>query len=281
MNILIIGAEGNVGKSLCRYFSSGHTVTAPSKKDLDITKSSQCISNILYINPDIVIHAAAMSDIDLCEKDKASSYNVNALGSLNVAKACSLLDVPILYLSCSSVYGENKHEMCSENDKCLPVNVYGKTKLAGESLIRTVCRKYFILRTSWIFGGGNCFVRNVVSKKDVPIFMCSPEVSCLTNVDDLCFTIDKVIQSDSYGIYNVSNSGYTKKAELVRTIFNYFHIEKDIVELSEEFMSKITPRSKYSILDTSLLQKSFHINLPQWQDSLYNYLKTINLSDRL
>lgn len=277
MNILITGAEGNIGSYLCEDLNRNHNIYSFNKKNLDITNKTQCTEIISNLKPDIVIHAAALSNIDLCERDETSAYTINTIGCLNVAYPCSLLDIPILYISCSNVYDGNKTSPYYETDLCTPINIYGKTKLAGEKLIRTICSKYFILRTSWVFGTKDCFVKNIVENKDVPIFMCSSEISSPTYIKDLCNLIERILSSDMYGIYNCTNAGAVKKSLWVKTILDFINIKKDVIEIPENFVSNRALRPKCTILNTSLVKNCFEIEMPSWENALKNYLKNYRI----
>ena len=275
MRILITGADGNIGDYLCKYLSSSHEIYPFKKNILDITNKTKCVETIKKISPDIVIHSAGLSNIDLCERDETSAYTINTIGSLNVAYPCSLLDIPIIYISCNNVYDGNKTCSYYETDECNPINVYGKTKLAGEKLIRTLCSKYFIIRTSWIYGGKNCFVQNIIENKDIPIFMSSGEISTPTYIKDLCFTIEKMFYSNVYGTYNVVNEGAVKKSLWVKKILEYISINKDVIEIPENFISNRALRPRSTILNTSLLKNCFDIELPAWETSLKEYINSL------
>lgn len=274
MKILITGSEGNIANYLSTNLRNNHSVYSLNKNELDITNKAKCTEIINELRPDIVLHTAALSNIDLCERDETSAYTINTIGSLNVAYPCSLLDIPIIYISCSNVYDGNKISPYYETDLCTPINVYGKTKLAGEKLIRTICTKYFILRTSWIYGTKNCFVRNIIDNKDVPLFMCSGEISSPTNIKDLFLVIERILKSDMYGIYNCTNSGAIKKSIWVKTILDYINIKKDVIEIPENFISNRAQRPKCTILNTSLIKNCFEIEMPNWEISLRDYLKS-------
>jgi dTDP-4-dehydrorhamnose reductase len=274
MRILITGAEGNMGSYFSKYFSDNHEIFAFGKSHMDVANKSQVLNVVSTIRPDIFIHAAGFTDIDLCEKNESSAYSVNTIGSLNTAYACNFYDIPIIYISCSSVYEGNKTSYYYETDDCAPVNTYGKTKLSGEELIRTICKKYFILRTSWIYGGEKCFVKNIIANKDVPIFMCSSDISTPTYIRDLCMVIEKLLTSDKYGIYNCVNNGVVKKSLWVKTILNHMQVHKDILEIPDRLIADRAKRPKCTSLNTSLLTKSFNVELPSWEDSLHAYLSS-------
>jgi dTDP-4-dehydrorhamnose reductase len=275
MKVLITGADGSVGDYLSKYLSSSHAVFPFRKNKLDITNKVQCIEVINNIKPDIVIHCAALSNIDLCERDENSAYTINTIGSLNVAYCCNILDIPIVYISSSNVYDGNRTSAYYETDLCSPVNVYGKTKLAGENLVRTICSKYFIIRTSWIFGGKNCFVKNIIENKDIPIFMSSVDIASPTYIEDLSSTIEVMLHSNMYGIYNCVNYGAVKKSLWVKNILDYLNVKKDVIEIPEKFISNKALRPKCTIMNTSLLKNCFSLELPPWEASLAEYLNKI------
>jgi dTDP-4-dehydrorhamnose reductase len=272
MRVLISGAEGSLGEYLSEYLGISHDVLPFGKSKLNITVKSKCIEIINEIKPDIVINCAAVTNLDYCERDEGSAYTVNTIGALNLAYSCNQLDIPIVHLSCSSVYDGSKSSSYYETDNCTPVNVYGKTKLAGENLIRTICRKFFIIRTSWIFGGKNCFVRNMLEHKDSPIYTTSSEISCPTYIRDLCEAIERIMTSNIYGVYNCVNSGAATKSLLIKTILEYGNIKKDVVEVPDTYISNRAIRPKSTILNTSLIKNCFDIEMRSWQTALKEYV---------
>ncbi|WP_010234232.1 SDR family oxidoreductase [Clostridium arbusti] len=274
MKILITGIENSLSKYIKNYFDNTHEIYSFTRDELDISNREMTYRIITDIKPDILIHVDSMSNIDTCESDESLAYTINTIGTLNVAYPCSILNIPIIYLSTSYVYGGEKDSPYFETDKCSPVNIYGKTKLAGEKLIRTLCKKYFIVRTGWIFGEDNCFVKKVLSNKNVSMFVCSTETGSPTYVADLCNVIEKMFYSDLYGIYNCGNPPSTTKSTWVKKIFNYAGIERRILEIPENFLRNTATRPKNSSLNISLIKNCFDIDLPDWEDRLIQYINT-------
>jgi dTDP-4-dehydrorhamnose reductase len=272
MKVLIAGAEGSLGEYLTNFLGTIHEIIPLGKARLDVSIKSKCIESISNIKPDIVINCAAIANIDLCERDEAYAYQVNTLGALNLALACSENNIPILQLSCSYVYDGSKTSAYYETDPCSPINVYGKTKLAGESLIRTICQKYFILRTSWVFGGRNCFVKSILEHKEIPIYTSYSEISCPTYIKDLSAAIERIMCSNIYGVYNCVNSGAVKKSLWVKTIVNYRNIKKDVVEIPDTYVSNRALRPKSTILNTALIKNCFDIEMRSWEEALKEYV---------
>lgn len=275
MKILLLGYNGNIGNFLTNFLSKNHTIISLNKELLDITDKKQVQITLKKLSPDIVVQAAGISDVDFCEKNQTESYTVNSLGTLNVASSCNQLNIPILYISSSYVYGDTKNTSYFETDKCDPVNIYGKSKLAGEKLIRTVCKKYFIIRTSWCFGGSKCYVKQVLDNINTPIFMSSTDIVNPTSLDDLSSAINKIIETDFYGVYNCVNDGFAEKKEVISFIFDSLGIDKKIITLPESTKELIAPRPSYSNLSISLINNCFNIKMPTWQESLKKYLKEL------
>lgn len=272
MNILITGSNGNIGSYLTKYFSKYHNVMGLSRDQMDIRNKDKTLYMIKSIKPDIVIHCAALTNIDFCENHETEAYTVNTLGSLNVAYACSSLNIPMVYLSSSDIFDGNSKTEYYETDECNPLNVYGKTKLAGEKLIRTICKRYFIIRTSWVFGGENCYIKKSLENLGSPIFICTDQVVNPTYIEDLCYSIEKIMVSDIYGIYNCVNKNSSSKLDVIKHLFSILNIEKPLMEIPNESYDFLAPRGKNLSLNTDLINNCFNLTLPTWQNRLENYI---------
>lgn len=273
MKILITSNFTGIGNYLNDYFTNNHDVILFNDSHIDIC-DKQSVSNVITsVKPDIVIHTLEVSDIDLCERDENLAYSINTIGTFNIAYSCNLLNIPIVYTSTSYVFDGKKQNAYYETDIPNPINTYGKTKLGAEQLIRTICHKNFIIRTSWIFGYEQCFVNKIIKNKEVPIFMCSNEIGNPTYAQDLCYCIDKIISSNQYGIYNCANSNPVSKAFFVKTIFNELNITKEVIEMPCNFFANTAQRPKNSSLNTTLIKNSFNLALPNWYEILNKYLK--------
>lgn len=275
MNILITGQSGNIGKYLCSYLSPKNNVLGLDKSDVNISDRAGFAEVITSLKPDILIHTAALTNIDYCEKNENEAYTVNTVGTLNAAYACSLLNIPIVYLSSNYVYGDLKQTPYFETDECSPVNIYGKTKLAGERMVRTLCKKYFIIRTSWVFGGEKCYVKKIIANSNIPIFMSSTEILNATYIQDLALCINKLINTNYYGVYNCVNPTPVRKSDMVRKIFNLLNIKKEVLEMPENYLTDVAPRPSYSSLNTYLIKNCINIDLPDYNQRLEEYISSL------
>lgn len=272
MKLLITGAQNSIAKYVINYFKANHEIYAYTRDMLEISNKNICSNIITDIHPDVLIHLDSEDNIDTCERNESNAYATNTIGTLNVAYPCSILNIPIIYLSTSYVYSGEKSSAFFETDDCNPINIYGKTKLAGEKLIRTLCKKYFIIRAGWIFGEDNCFVERIVSNGNAPIFVCSTELGNPTYVKDLCIVINEMLTSDLYGIYNCGNPPGITKSLWVQKIFDTMKIKKSILELPQNYIANSALRPANSSLNTSLLSNCFNVNLPNCEERLEEYI---------
>lgn len=275
MKILILGSKGNIGGFLAKSLNKFHEIIEAGKKDVDITNKDDVMEFISNNSPDFVIDSAGIADMDFCEKNEDISYSINALGTMNVAIACSKNNIPIIYISSAQVYGLSKNSLHCEHDICDPVNIFGKSKLAGENLIRTLCKKYFIIRTSWCFGGEKCFVKQIINKRNTPIFMVADMKVNPTYLGDLSNAILSMMNTESYGIYNCVNKGSELKSNVVKYIFSEIGFDKQVFPLPESTLKTLAPRPKDCTLDNNLVETSFNIEMPSWEHRMSEYINNI------
>ncbi|MCJ7690033.1 MAG: NAD(P)-dependent oxidoreductase [Clostridiaceae bacterium] len=272
MNILITGAKGNIGTYLCSVLSKSHVIYGLDKTELDITDKIATEKIINELNPDAVIHTAAITNKHFCEYHESLAYSVNTLGTLNIAKCCASLSIPLIYLSSTDVYGDTKALPYSETDECKPLNAYSKSKLGGEELIQTLCKKYFIIRSSNIFGGNDCFVRNLIEGKHTTIYLFSNPTLSVTYIKDLTQILERLLTTDKYGIYNYSNKGCLSKSMLINSIIEFGKLNVPLIVSSDKLLSNLINQSKYTCGDSSLIKRTLGIEIPSWTDRLKDYI---------
>lgn len=275
MKLLILGDNTNIGNALSTYFFKDNVkyqVISLNQSYLDITDKKETIKYLVKLSPDMVIHAAEISNIDYCEFNKEDCHKNNTIGASNVAESCNILDIPIAFISSSEVYGDGNNSTFTEDSVCLPMNYYGKCKLDAENLIKSTCEKHFIIRPSWCFGGTDCYVKKTLQNKNIPVFVSSDEVVNPTNLEDLCTMVEQLISSTEYGTYNCSGSTYASKLDVIKHIFNILGIEKNVVPIPAETRALIAPRSSFTALNTYKVEKQFNIELPSWQESIKDYI---------
>ena len=272
MNILITGAKGNIGSYLCSILSKSHTIYGFDKAVLDIMDKISIEKTFSELNINAVIHTAALTNKYACEYNEALAYSINTVGTLNIAHCCNLLNIPLLYLSTADVYGDTKSSPYIEIDECLPLNVYSKSKLRGEELIQTICSKFFIVRTSNIFGGNDCFVRNLINGNRTAIYLFSNPLFSITYIQDLTEVLEHLLTTDKYGIYNYANEGCLSKYALLNNIITLGKLNVPLIVNKDNLLSNVIKESKYSCLNSDHIKGSLDIKIPCWNDRLKDYI---------
>lgn len=276
MKYLITGSNGQLGKEVDKYLTSlNYTFVGYDRVDLDITDYQQVLSVFDREKPDVIFHCAAYTAVDKAEDEgRDANYLVNVTGTENISKACEHIGATLVYISTDYVFDGNKHnEMYSEEDKTNPINQYGEAKLQGEEKVIENCSKYYIIRTSWVFGEfGNNFVytmKRLANERD-ELTIVDDQIGRPTWTRTLAeFMVYLVDKKAEFGIYNLSNEGTCSWYEFAKEILKNDEVNITPVT-STEFIQKAT-RPKYSVLD---LKKSDTIGFKNtsWQEALAKML---------
>jgi dTDP-4-dehydrorhamnose reductase len=219
VRIAITGAKGQLGRSLQQALE-GSELLLIDLPEHDITQGG-IIPLIADWVPDVVIHAAAMTDVDGCEKDPEQAYRVNALGTQNVALACQRCAAPMLYVSTDYVFDGTSEEPYLEYDEPNPSSAYARSKLAGEEFVRDLLQRFYIVRTAWLYGHqGQNFVEKVLELADRgnELSVVANEFGSPTYAPDLALAISRLIQHQLYGIYHLVNEGSCSRYEFAAKI---------------------------------------------------------------
>jgi dTDP-4-dehydrorhamnose reductase len=285
MKIAVIGASGQLGSDVVtEYLKRGHEVAALTHEDTDIS-SADSLRNVLSgIQPAVIVNAAAMHNVENCEKDPLRAYEVNALGSRNLAVVARELDGKLVHVSTDYVFDGLKRLPYVESDTATPLNVYGNTKLAGEAYIRGTTRKYFILRTSALYGrkpcrakGGKNFVDlmlKLAGERD-ELRVVNDEIVSPTSTEELARQIAVLSETDSYGLYHATAEESCSWYEFAKTIFEMANTTVNLkIAGPNEFPAKV-PRPKYSVLENEGLKKLGLNSFRTWREGLTSYLDSV------
>ncbi len=199
---------------------SGHQLLLLDLPEWDITEG-RTAAHIVRWAPDLVIHAAAMTDVDGCELDPQAAYRVNGEGTRNMALACQESGAAMVYISTDYVFDGSKVEPYLEEDEPHPLNVYGRSKLAGEEYVQGLLAKFYIVRSAWLYGpGGKNFVEKVLklAEEREELRMVTTEVGSPTYTRDLAEAIAGLIEWPEYGIYHLVNEGSCSRYEWAKKV---------------------------------------------------------------
>src|SRR6478735_1026692 len=222
--VLITGANGQLGKELVELFTAkGFEVYGFGRDKMDITNQSQVQEVISTLKPNIVLHSAAHTQVDLAESEPEQAFSINAYGTRNVAVAAEAVGAKLVYVSTDYVFDGTTDEPYNEFSPTSPLGVYGKSKLAGEQFVRDLHSKFFIVRTSWVYGkhGAN-FVKTMLKlgEERKELSVVADQIGCPTYTLDLAHAILELVDTQKYGVYHISNSGSCSWYEFAKEIFN-------------------------------------------------------------
>jgi dTDP-4-dehydrorhamnose reductase len=280
------GYEG-VGSDIAPQYSGADDGTAVTKMDyvqMDITNSEEVTETIKKVNPDVVVHCAAWTAVDLAEesenKDKVMAINVG--GTENIARVCKELDCKMVYISTDYVFDGYGTRPWEEDCKdYAPLNVYGESKLMGEKVVSLNLEKYFIVRIAWVFGvNGNNFIKTMlnVGKKFDTLKVVNDQIGTPTYTYDLSRLLVDMIETDKYGYYHATNEGgYISWYDFACEIFKQagYKTKVNPVTTEEYGVSKARRPFNSRLNKTKLVDNGF-TPLPDWKDALNRYLKEID-----
>ena len=279
------GYEG-IGSDLAPEYTGiqdGSAVTKMPYVSLDITNKNAVEQTLEQIHPDVVIHCAAWTAVDMAEDDdKVEKVRaVNAGGTENIALVCKKLDCKMVYISTDYVFdGQGETPWDPDRKDYKPMNVYGQTKLEGELAVSRNLEKYFIVRIAWVFGvNGKNFIKTMlnVGKTHDTVRVVKDQIGTPTYTYDLARLLIDMVETDKYGYYHATNEGgYISWYDFTCEIYRQAGYDTKVIPVTtEEYGMSKAARPFNSRLDRSKLVKNGFTPLPTWQDALSRYLKII------
>lgn len=279
MRILITGSKGMLGRELMEFLRPTYDVFGLDLPEFDLTKEEVACKAISSFLPNIVIHAAAYTDVDRSESEPEKAYEVNVVATRNVAKASSEVGAKIFYISTDYVFDGKKTSPYVETDVPAPLGVYAKTKYEGEMALMDACGGlgYVIIRTSWLFGPyGKNFVKTIIelAKKQDKLRVVNDQIGSPTYTLDLAQAIEKLFEMTFRGVIHICNSGECSWWRFTKEILKYVGLEHVEVEpITTEELSRPAPRPKYSVLSSRKFERLTQHRMQPWPLALKNYLE--------
>ncbi len=278
MKILITGSNGMLGHDLIEVLKDSHELILTTSKTLDITDENHVLDFISQSKPDVVINAAAYTDVDGCEQNQELAYAVNSEGVRNLALACRQVDCALVHISTDYVFDGSATEPIGEDGEIGPISVYGKSKLKAEQAIEEILDKFYIVRTAWLYGiNGKNFPKTMLelAENHSQITVVYDEVGTPTYTPDLAGAIFKLIETDYYGIYHITNSDYCSWCEFARYIFEIAGKDVKVIPVTASEFARPAPRPSYSVLENkNWIDKGFK-PLRSYKDAIKEYIELI------
>ena len=279
MRIAITGHQGQLGSALQAALvqpGQDHTLLGLDLPGHDITDSPGLQQALCDFRPDVVLHTAGYTDVDGCARDPDRALRINALGTQNVALAAQACDAVVLYISTNEVFPGDRLAPYLEYDPPRPVNPYGYSKWVGERYVEQLCRRFYVVRISWLFGGPRSFVTKMLalSEQQPELTVVDDEFGAPTYAPDLAAAIVQLIGTGQFGIYHLPNEGACSRYEFARAILRLAGKEGVPVRPIKlaDFQRASTP-PPHAVL-RNLAAAALGICLRPWQEALAEHLQT-------
>jgi len=282
MKVLVTGANGQLGTDLCKVLRDFELIPL-TDKDIEISDMSSVKQEFGKYKSDIIINTAAYVRVDDCEDEEDKAFQVNALGARNVAVVAQELGARLVHLSTDYVFGgeaEPRTAPYTEFDTPVPLSIYGKSKLAGENLVRHSCLRHFIVRTSGLFGvagsmgkGGN-FIETMLrlAKERDELRVVNDQVFSPTYTKDLARKIAQLMTTDYYGMFHITDKGYCSWYQFAGEILKQAGLKIPVIPVSSDEYPQKARRPRYSVLDNYHLRLLGMDDMRPWQKALRDYL---------
>ncbi len=274
--IIVTGALGQLGGDVCRILKEKNIPhMGIDKNDVDITSEAEVESFFEKTDFDILIHCAAYTAVDKAEEEKELCYAINAKGTENLARVCREKNAAIIYISTDYVFSGEGEAPFETDDEKSPLSVYGKSKYEGEKSVINLCEKYFIVRTSWVFGEQDRnFIATMLRLSETrdEINVVCDQVGSPTYSADLAVLLVKMAQTEKYGVYHGTNEGFCSWYELAKKVFQYKNVSVKVNPVTSEEYITPAKRPKNSRLSKKSLSDAGFSLLPYWEDAVERYL---------
>ncbi len=281
MKIAIIGSNGQLGSDLLQQFAArGSEVTPLSHKDI-LVEDYSSVSNVIHsLRPDVVLNTAAFHVVPQCEVDPIRSFQVNSLGSLHVAKACSEVNAVSVYYSTDYVFDGKKRRPYVEPDTPNPLNTYAATKLLGEHYTLNYSSNGVVLRISGIYGrvpcrakGGNFVTSMIKAAKDKPVVkVVQDEILTPTPTAEIARKTYELIRRQARGLFHLTCEGECSWYEFAKAIFENLHIKTPLEACSVQDFPVTVKRPFYSVLENQRIKDLGLTDMPHWRTALDEFL---------
>ncbi len=277
MRVAIIGASGQVGEQLVRAYGDFHVIPL-TRSDCDLA-DRECIRSALSsIHPELIVLSAAYTDVDGAEANEAEAYKINALGPRYIAREARKLNAGVVYISTDFVFDGSTNRPYDEWSTPNPMSVYGRSKLAGEMEIQAHADRWWIVRTSWVYGGqGRNFVNSIrrAASRGAPLTVVDDEVGGPTLAADLANGMRKLTDYDAPGMYHLSNSGQCSRFEFARAIVDLSELSNDVGPTTSATYARNNPaaahRPAFSVLGNRAAA-ALGVSLRGWHEALTEHL---------
>lgn len=277
--LIITGSNGQLGKELQKMLkdSTEYELINTDVAELDITNLTDVLAFVEDVMPYAIINCAAHTGVDACETQIDLAYKINAIGPRNLAIAATKVQAKIVHVSTDYVFSGDGSRPYTEFDEVGPVGIYGKSKRAGEDFVKEFSSQYFIIRTAWLYGDGNNFVKTMLrlSATNPEVRVVCDQFGTPTSAYELAKAICYLVPSDNYGVFHGTCEGSCNWAEFAQEIFRLAGKDTKVIPIpSSEY---VTPakRPAYSIMENRMLKLTTDFEFADWKEAISRYMESL------
>lgn len=283
--ILVTGANGMTASHLLDLYKESQLfrtdlVEAPGIRRMDIRNKDDVMQTISTVRPSLVLHLAAETDVDRCEREPDHAYQSNLVGTLNITLACKRFDIDLVYVSTAGLFDGNKNEPYTEFDSPRPVNTYARSKFEGEKIVQTLHSRHYIVRAGWMFGGRHRdkkFVGKIASRcleggEKAEILAVDDKFGSPTYAKDLLATVQRLSCSGFYGLYHVVNTGSASRYDVAVEIARFLDTGSKVAPATSDSFVLPAARPRSEVARNYKLELLGLNHMQSWQDALCDYL---------
>lgn len=275
MRIAITGSDGQLGRALAQTLAPQHEIIALPRREFDITDRAN-IARLAEYQPDVVVQCAAMTHVDGAARDPVTAFRVNAFGTQNVALACQRCNAALVYISTNEVFDGKKDAPYLEHDAANPINVYGKSKLAGEWYAQHLLEKFYIVRTAWLYArGGGKFPDKILelARRLPALEVVRDEIGSPTYAPDLARAVAQLLTTEQYGIYHLVNAGSCSRYEWAVEILRRANLPRPVKPITLAEYARASSPPPNGALENFAAAMMLGITLRSWEDALAAYFE--------
>lgn len=279
MKIFLTGADGALGTEMQNLLRREKIAFLPVDiKQFDITDFRKTVEAVTNYRPDVILHFAALSDVDACESDFERAFRINALSCLGLVTAARRISARILYTSTNFVFDGRRESGYFETDPPNPLSVYGQTKLAGENMIRDLGHSYYIVRTAWLFGK-NCktFISRFLQAREKPasIDVVCDQIGSFTYLPDLCEAIFALIRTENYGVFHLTNRDGGSWLDFSLAAKDLMKFKTELRAVKTEELNLPAARPAFCVLRSRHYEFFFEKSMRPWKSALADFVKEL------
>jgi len=279
MRTLIFGNKGQLGRDLTEVFSRECVVKGYDLPEVDIADEVALQPMVEEFGPDLLVNAAAYTNVEGAEDDFAAAFLANETGARNVAELAAYHKIPVIYISTDYVFDGTKGAPYEPGDPIAPLGVYGKSKAAGEHATVVANPQHFILRTAWLYGpGGNNFVEKVLRAAETrpELNVVDDEFGSPTHTYDLAEVALAIAKTQAYGTYHAVNTGSCNRFDFAKAFLDMAGLKTTVTPCPSSDYPTKAARPLYSVLDPTSLMAASGYTMRPWRESLAHYMERRN-----